>query len=123
MQCTTALAICLVAFAPTAFAAPNDGTYSGTLQLIHGETPPCARTGTRRTMTIANNQLTYVHFGDMRFTPNIGADGSFSGRQFRSTGGGRGNGSYDLTGRVSNGQIVADLVNNQCTYHMTLSRT
>ena len=117
MRGTTALAICLVAFAP---AGPNDGTYRGTLQLMRGETPPCARTGTPRTMTIANNQLTYVHFGNVRFTPDIGPDGSFSGRQFLSTAA-RG-GSYNLTGRASNGRIEADLTNSQCTYHMSLTR-
>ena len=31
-------------------------------------------------------------------------------------------GSYNLTGRASNGRIEADLTNSQCTYHMSLTR-
>jgi len=121
MRSTIIITLCCLSLTPAAIAAaPNDGTYHGAIQLMRGETPPCARTGTPRVMTITNNQLTYMHFGDMKFSPDVGPDGSFSGRAFRSTAA-RG-GSYDLKGRVSGGHIEADLSNSQCTYHMSLTR-
>ena len=79
MRSSAILAICCLSLMPAARAAgPNDGTYRGVLQLTRGETPPCGRNPAPRMMTITNNRLSYTHFGDLSFTPEISPDGSFS---------------------------------------------
>lgn len=121
MRPSLILTLCCLGFMPAALAAgPNDGTYHGTLQLTRGETPPCGRNVAPRTMTITNNRLNYTHFGDLRFTPDIAPDGSFSesGRYSTTTRGG----NVRLTGRVANGRIEADAAGPQCTYHISMTR-
>ncbi len=103
-------------------AAGFDGSYTGTIERVRGDSPPCAKSGAQRSsITVANNKLDYIHFNAMDFSTQVAPDGSFIATttnviHSRRT-------PWTLKGKISGNTIDATMDNLYCGYHIMLKRS
>jgi len=105
----------------TRAAGPFDGTYNGTTQQVGGlNSPSCASNGSRVQITVADNALTYNHFGS-KLTGTVAANGSFtaSGTNLRY----KPPVVQSITGTISGGSIDADTGASGCQYHVSFKKS
>ena len=115
----------LAAAGGVAAAGTFDGVYRGTQRTtLTNNSGECAHIDNNNAaLQIQNNHFTRV-WGPANLSVDVAADGSFAAEQM--VGGGRGTGAprtVQIKGKITGGNLEADIGTNYCTAHLSLKKS